>query len=457
MADLTESLEQARSAIDKDDANTLRALIESAPELLEWRDGTDGEVLLQATTSYANFPGADEETHWNRLKCAALLLEANALMDPRVGLRIMGTGAHRMMALFEKRGALPANLRVFAALGDQGRVERCFEGEVMLDAARPDAELRTAYPAASGDWPDPARDDLVIADAFLYACRLGHREVAAFLLARAVARDSDLGTRIAGFGGAEPFIELLVDTAPEGARHAIATANEGEQLSIIWQAAVALQIQQTMNEGDIDGVLALLRDEPFILGPAFVKVQEGLIATLAYSPDALPSIEAILGAGAAISTAQPPPESKAISYALDYGNSAYVPVLSKIWPIPDDLPHAAGTGNLDAVKQWFADGVVDLPQDVLDSALALAVRNEFFAVADFMLGRGADINTRWGTHEPASILHECAYAGAIEQVRYLLSKGIDTTIVDKSYGSNAQGWAEFGGHDEVAALIGANA
>jgi hypothetical protein len=28
-------------------------------------------------------------------------------------------------------------------------------------------------------------------------------------------------------------------------------------------------------------------------------------------------------------------------------------VLTRIWPLPDDLPHAAGMGNLSRVKHWF--------------------------------------------------------------------------------------------------------
>ena len=30
-----------------------------------------------------------------------------------------------------------------------------------------------------------------------------------------------------------------------------------------------------------------------------------------------------------------------------------VPMLTRIWPLPDDLPHAAGTGNAAAVARWF--------------------------------------------------------------------------------------------------------
>ena len=44
-------------------------------------------------------------------------------------------------------------------------------------------------------------------------------------------------------------------------------------------------------------------------------------------------------------------------------------------------------------------------QQILDVALAFAVINRHFDVADLLLEHGADINTNWNSHEPASILH----------------------------------------------------
>jgi ankyrin repeat protein len=46
---------------------------------------------------------------------------------------------------------------------------------------------------------------------------------------------------------------------------------------------------------------------------------------------------------------------------------------------------------------------------VLDVALAYSVINRHFDVADFLLERGADINTNWNSHEPASILHHLVF------------------------------------------------
>ena len=48
-------------------------------------------------------------------------------------------------------------------------------------------------------------------------------------------------------------------------------------------------------------------------------------------------------------------------------------------------------------------------QHVLDTALAFAVTNRHYDVADFLLDHGADINTNWNSHEPASLLHHLVF------------------------------------------------
>ncbi len=78
------------------------------------------------------------------------------------------------------------------------------------------------------------------------------------------------------------------------------------------------------------------------------------------------------------------------------------------------------------------------------------MQNGNYGIADYLLDHGADNNTRWSTHEPASILHECAFAGRMEQVVYLIGKGIDVTIKDHRYDATAEDWARFAGQDQVA-------
>jgi hypothetical protein len=80
-------------------------------------------------------------------------------------------------------------------------------------------------------------------------------------------------------------------------------------------------------------------------------------------------------------------------------------------------------------------------QQVLDVALAWAVLNKHFQVAGFLLAHGADVNTDWATHEPASILHECAVHGDFEGARFLIAHGVDLTIRNHRWKGTAAGWA----------------
>ena len=80
-------------------------------------------------------------------------------------------------------------------------------------------------------------------------------------------------------------------------------------------------------------------------------------------------------------------------------------------------------------------------QHILDVALAWACMNRQLEIADFLLGHGANINTDWSTHEPASILHECAVHANLEAAQFLIDRGIDMTIRDYRWNATAEGWA----------------
>jgi len=97
--------------------------------------------------------------------------------------------------------------------------------------------------------------------------------------------------------------------------------------------------------------------------------------------------------------------------------------------------------------QWGAPTA----QQVLDTALAWAVINRHFDVADFLLEHGADINTTWSSHEPASILHELVFQGNYDSMRFLIERGIDMTIKDYRWNSTAKGWAFHAAKDQKMA------
>jgi hypothetical protein len=69
-----------------------------------------------------------------------------------------------------------------------------------------------------------------------------------------------------------------------------------------------------------------------------------------------------------------------------------------------------------------------------------------------LLERGADVNTNWNSHEPASILHHLVMLpDPYESMRYLIDRGIDMTIKDYRWGSDAAGWARYGYNNEKMA------
>jgi hypothetical protein len=231
---------------------------------------------------------------------------------------------------------------------------------------------------------------------------------------------------------------------------------------------------------DLGAFVGLLQSESWLLGEDFVEFQTGIIGGATLN-DAEEFITALLDLSPAILRRQPPPQSQVIEFAFTYAKTHLLPMLTRIWPLPDDLPHAAGLGDLSRVKQWFDDSGVPalgdinrhypcspyMPKDrvdeyarqwgphsvqrVLDSALAWSVINSHLDVADFLLKHGADINTRWSSHEPASILHELVFHANYESMQFLIDRGIDMTILDYRWNGTAQGWAFYAAKDEKMA------
>jgi len=85
-----------------------------------------------------------------------------------------------------------------------------------------------------------------------------------------------------------------------------------------------------------------------------VEFQAELIGTATLN-DRGAFITALLDLDPALLRRQLPPPSQAIEFAFTYAHTHLLPLLTRIWPLPDDLPHAAGMGNLTRVKQWFDD------------------------------------------------------------------------------------------------------
>jgi ankyrin repeat protein len=200
--------------------------------------------------------------------------------------------------------------------------------------------------------------------------------------------------------------------------------------------------------------------------------------------------------------------------ALFWGHRDVTEVLLAAGRWPGNLRVAAGIGDLALIDELVGpDGEVrdaagalrgfyrphggfpawtptDDPQEILDEALAWAARADRVEVIDVLVARGArvdadvyrgtaltwaagvnraaaidklvalgaDVNQQatfgGATHgEQVTALQIAAQAGNREAVEALLAAGADPTLRDALYGGPASGWAEQGGHAELAARL----
>src|SRR6185369_15638648 len=107
-----------------------------------------------------------------------------------------------------------------------------------------------------------------------------------------------------------------------------------------------------VHDGDLTAFVDGLRRESWLLTDAYMDFQARLIA-IAVLNDRGSLIHALFDLDPAILHAPAPPPSSVISWAFIYVKTHLLPLLLRIWPMPDDLPHAAGSGDLARVKRWF--------------------------------------------------------------------------------------------------------
>ena len=444
--DFEGAAKQAHRAIHNNDLAWLKKLLGEYPALLSWPGDQRHQSLLEmATGAYGDAFGAEREHWFTRAASAELLIENGAIVLPRVAQGILQSRAVGLLHLFERKGLLPRTLMFRVALGQ-------------LDAVR--ALLA-----------ENAYDLTALSDAFICACRFEQEAVASVLLERTIALDPELGRRIDETTDRLSVVKFFIERQSLDFDHTRAGG--------LWRAFVIGHIVRSLHDNDLASFVNMLKRERWLLGDDYVWFQKDLIGKATLNTDRVTPISALFDLDPAILHLQPPPQSEAIAYALTYGTRDLIPLLTRIWPLPDDLPHAAGMGNLARVKQWFdASGAPSLGdlnkhypstsphaqqhddlhwgaptvQHVLDVALAFAVINRHFDVADCLLAHGANINTNWNSHEPASILHHLVFLpNPYEAMRFLIDRGIDMTIKDYRWDSNATGWARYGKSDEKMA------
>ena len=415
------------------------ALLSRKPDQTKAEEN-DGGLVGMATRSYGDSFDPINEQHFTRAKCAGFLLDAGAFVAPSICDGLIAARAKVLIELFRRRGLLPPTLKFSAALGDVDSIR------VSLDTT--------------------ADDLAAVNEALKYACHLQHASAAELLLDRSIKLDAELGRKIDGGPGRSAFIEYFIANKPDV---------HGPDPFEPWKDFVKQQVDHAMRDGDMTTLVDKLRREPWMLSEASVRFQARLIE-VAVLNDRSALLNALFDLDPAILRTRVPPPSQALEFAFTYGKTHLLPLLLRIWPLPDDLPHAAGSGDLARVRRWFdADGKPALDdlanhfpvnnahycsdfvswfgerpnaQRVLDTALAWAVLNGHFEVADFLLAHGADINTNWCSHEPASILHELVWHKNYQAMQFLIDRGIDMTIRDYRWGATAEGWARVAAKDE---------
>jgi Ankyrin repeats (3 copies) len=422
---------EAERAIHDNSVERLTQLVREYPALLSSR-GDSGESLLEfATGSFGDSGDPYREQMFTRLDCAEFLLDAGALANPSIWEGAIRARARGVLQLLSRKALPPRRLDVLAALGDSNGVREC------LDAAK----------------RKPDNDSALVTQAFLWACRFQHRAVADLLLARCIELDEALGERVERWRGRSGFIDYL--------------SGHLQTFGSPWQTVVMNELFKAIDAGNLPEFSRWLKQEPDVLGESRVPLQAQLLEH-AVLKDRGAFITRLLEFDPALLRSTKRPPSSGLVFALEYGKAHLIPLLTPIWPLPDDLCHAAGVGDFARVKGWFDEAgrprlgnlsqhyptnnphvlrnlhwIPANAQHVLDVALAWTCMNRHFEIASFLLERGANVNTDWSTHEPASILHECAIRGNYEAAQFLIDHGIDMTICDYRWNGTAQGWAYY--------------
>jgi len=449
---------QSRHVIHDNDVERLKQLLAEYPLLLSWHgDSAEHGLLGIATSSYGDSFNSSNEQHFTRVDCAEALIDAGAVVMPSVCEEMLSSRARGLLQMFQRKGLLPRALKFFAALGD-------------IDA------VGTALDENENDLP-------AVTEAFTSACSFEHESIASLLLDEVIAHDPELGALIDRSVGRLAFARYFIDNRPGHATELglwKAFLMEHVKRAVYSWSGSETSLKDRRGDSDLPAFVELLQREWWLLGEDFVEFQTEIIQRAALQGRG-EFITALLDLNPAMLRCQPPPRSQAIEFAFTYANTDVIQILTRIWPVPDDLPHAAGMGNLSRVKQWFDDsgapalgGIQNhypsspyMPKDrvaeysrqwgplsqqrVLDVALAWSVINSHLDVADFLLQHGADINTTWSSHEPASILHELVWHRNYAAMQFLIDRGIDMTIKDHRWNSTAQGWARYAANDEKMA------
>jgi ankyrin repeat protein len=256
-----------------------------------------------------------------------------------------------------------------------------------------------------------------------------------------------------------------------------------------------------IKSGDLEGLQALLRDEPDLATARSTRSHPTLLQCLALEASEVPNqvemAETLIAAGSPLDeplvTAASGNNAPVGAALLDAGASVdgtggWSPLEEALyWSHPEvvdlllrrgavvrNLRTAAGLGRMDLLASFFqTDGALkpgaagidwpfgearpdwsQSPQATLNNAFVYACMHSQFEAAGLLLEKGAEIDRLpEGFDFSGTGLHYAALNGYREMVDFLLLCGADASVRDGKVNNTPAGWADHGGHPELAVYL----
>ena len=230
---------------------------------------------------------------------------------------------------------------------------------------------------------------------------------------------------------------------------------------------------EAVKRGDTHSVADFLRNRPELIGSADEYEKTGL--HLVAETDQVEIAQLLIDAGADIE-ALTSWGATPLDWAAAMGSTRVGDLLLARGATGLTLIVAAGLGKLETVKSMFASGAdvsahrrrgapeapddhwpedsAHIRGDVLSDALFAAARNGHTEVVEYLLVHGAHVDAK-GVFG-ATGLHWAAINGHRKTVELLIAHGASIMLRDERFDGTPEGWANEGGHTDLADLLRAS-